>query len=90
MNTTKFNNETDFSNWYSSHLATFPVIIEGGGAFEPPKEYPCIMVYLFVENPYLECEDEREDFRVFKEEEGYYEDEIELFKYHYIYKEDFD
>lgn len=89
MNTTQFNNETDFSNWYSSQLATFPVIIEGGGTFEPPKEYPCVMVYLFVENPYLDCEGEEEDYRELKEE-GYCSDEIELFKYQYIYKEDFD
>lgn len=89
MQTQKLESNAEFMNFYSSTLATFPVIVEGGGGLEPPTNYPCIIVYDFVSNPYLECEDEKEDFRVFKEEEGYYEYEIELFKYHYVYLSDF-
>lgn len=88
MQTQKLESNAEFMNFYSSTLATFPVIVEGGGGLEPPTNYPCIIVYDFVSNPYLECEEEREDFEAFKEE-GYYDHEIELFKYHYVYLSDF-
>ena len=88
MQIQKLESNTEFINFYSSTLATFPVVVEGGGGLEPPTNYPCIIVYDFISNPYFDCEGEEEDFRAFKEE-GFCSDEIELFKYHYVYLADF-
>ena len=88
MQTQRLKSNTEFINFYSSTLATFPVVVEGGGGLEPPTNYPCILVYDFIQNPYFECAEEEEDFRCFKEE-GFCSDEIELFKYHYVYITDF-
>ena len=88
MQIQKLESNTEFINFYSSTLATFPVVVEGGGGLEPPTNYPCIIVYDFVSNPYCECQEEEDDVASFIEE-GFCSDEIELFKYHYVYLSDF-
>lgn len=88
MRKQRINTREEFDNWYTSSLATFPVVIEGGGGLEPPTNYPCIMVYDFIEKPYFECFDEEQDFDAFRSE-GYCSDEIEKFIYHYVYLTDF-
>lgn len=86
MYTEKFNNESDFQTWYQNTIENSILIFEFG---EPdlPEEYPCIIVYEYVDpsttNSYEEVQ--------FNEliEQGYYSDEIEKFIYHYVYPSDF-
>lgn len=89
MLTIKFNNESEFNKWVEERVADLPVIVEGGGKMETPEMYPCVMVYDWLENFYEECADEHEDFRAL-EEDGYFSDEIEMLKYHFVYPTDFD
>lgn len=88
MNKQKLNNEQEFKDWCRSNISDFPIVIEGGGELVPPRNYPCTIVYAFIEEPYFECAEEEEDFASFIEE-GFCSDEIELLKYHYVYPSDF-
>lgn len=86
MNARLLNNETEFKDWYKNNIENYTLIFEFG---EPdlPEEYPCIIVYEYVDpsttNSYEEVQ--------FDEliEQGYYSDEIEKFIYHYVYPNDF-
>ena len=85
MLTTSFNNETEFNKWVEERVTPFPIVIEGGGEMDSPDMYPCIMVYDWIEHPYCKCDGEEESFNEL-EEDGYYSDEIEMLKYHYVYR----
>lgn len=81
MNTQKFNNETEFNAWVENNLADYGVI--GRNDVDAPHNYPCIMVYDFIEQPFCDCESDEEEFDELIEE-GYESDEIEKFIYHFV------
>ena len=87
MNRIKFDNVTAFNNWCGTHLEG--AIIFEGEEFDSPMMYPCIMVYEFIENPYIYGEDEERQYRKLRKE-GYDREDIEKLIYHYIYPTDFD
>jgi hypothetical protein len=86
MNSIRFENETEFNEWVENHLTDLPVI---GRDVESPSNYPCVMVYDFLENPYTETYDEEVEFDELIEE-GHYSDEIEKFIYHFVDLMDFE
>ena len=86
MNTIKFDNVSSFNEWRKS---IYGVIIEFGKEIESPTMYPCIVVYEFIEHPYLTTADEDDQFDDLIAE-GYDSDDIEKLIYHFIYPTDFD
>ena len=87
MNTQKFDNVQEFNTWRDKNL-NGGIIFEFG-EFDDPIMYPCIMVYEFIEQPYIYGSDEDEQFNELIEE-GYDSEDIEKLVYHYIYPTDFD
>jgi hypothetical protein len=86
MNARLLNNETEFKDWYQNNIENYILIFEFG-APEPPTEYPCIVVYDYID-PSTTTQSEEEEFDDLLEQ-GYYSDEIEKFIYHYVYPSDF-
>ena len=87
MNTARFNKEQEFNNWCSRNLDG--AIIYDFGEFDEPMMFPCIMVYEFIEYPYIYSADEDEQYNKLREE-GYDRDDIEKLVNHYVYPTDFD
>jgi hypothetical protein len=86
MNARLLNNETEFKDWYERNIENSILIFEFG-APEPPTEYPCIVVYEYID-PSTTTQSEEEEFDELLEQ-GYCSDEIEKFIYHYVYPSDF-
>lgn len=87
MNTQKFDNVQEFNTWTDKNL-NGGIIFEFG-VFDDPIMYPCIMVYAFIEQPYVYGSDEDEQYDELIEE-GYDSEDIEKLVYKYIYPTDFD
>lgn len=87
MNARKFENEQEFNEWKERNL--IGGIIFEFGEFDSPMMYPCIIVYEFIEKPYIYGADEDEQYDNLREE-GYDRDDIEKLIYHYVYPTDFD
>ena len=86
MNTRIFNKEQEVNNWCGTHLDG--AIIYEFGEFDYPLMYPCIMVYEFIEYPYIYSAVEDEQYNKLREE-GYDRDDIEKLVYHYVYPTNF-
>lgn len=87
MNTRKFENEQEFNAWKKDTL-NGGIIYEFGEP-DSPMMYPCIIVYDFIEQPYVYGSDEEEQFHELIEE-GYDGEDIEKCVYHFVYPTDFD
>ena len=83
----KFNDEVEFNDWVYRNMDDEPIIPEYGEMPEP-NEYPCIMIYEFIDNPCLDNGDEEDIYDELKEQ-GYDDEDIQKLCYEFVYPSDF-
>lgn len=85
----KFNNEKDFFTWIKDYVSDTATIIESDNEISNPDKYPCVMVYNFIANPVLDCEEDEDQYYDLIAK-GYDESEIDKLYYDFVYPSDFD